>query len=112
MVEIRTIHTLLVANRGEIARRIFRTAHAMGIRTVAIYSDADADMPFVRDADLAFRIASGVAHSDAISAGMWFASDGRSIANRQIQPCCVRLKSRWSTSRFASRQIASMICDA
>lgn len=56
MTEIRTIHTLLVANRGEIARRIFRTAHAMGIRTVAIYSDADADMPFVREADRAYRI--------------------------------------------------------
>ena len=55
-VEIRTIGTLLVANRGEIARRIFRTAHAMGIRTVAIYSDADADMPFVRDADRAYRV--------------------------------------------------------
>ncbi len=54
--EIRTIHTLLVANRGEIARRIFRTAKAMGIRTVAVYSDADADMPFVREADRAYRI--------------------------------------------------------
>ncbi len=34
---------LLIANRGEIARRIIRTAHAMGISTVAVYSDADAD---------------------------------------------------------------------
>ena len=45
--------TLLVANRGEIARRIIRTARAMGIRTVAVYSDADADLPFVREADVA-----------------------------------------------------------
>ncbi|MEK6207958.1 MAG: biotin carboxylase N-terminal domain-containing protein [Chloroflexota bacterium] len=48
--------TLLVANRGEIARRIFRTARRMGMRTVAVYSDADAGLPFVREADAAVRI--------------------------------------------------------
>ncbi len=48
--------TLLVANRGEIARRIFRTAKRMGMRTVAVYSDADASLPFVREADAAIRI--------------------------------------------------------
>ena len=48
--------TLLVANRGEIARRIFRTAKRMGMRTVAVYSDADAALPFVREADAAIRI--------------------------------------------------------
>ncbi len=45
--------TLLVANRGEIARRIIRTAREMGIRTVAVHSDVDADLPFVREADTA-----------------------------------------------------------
>jgi acetyl/propionyl-CoA carboxylase alpha subunit len=50
------VTTLLVANRGEIARRIFRTAKRMGLRTVAVYSDADASLPFVRDADLAVRL--------------------------------------------------------
>ncbi len=45
------ITTLLVANRGEIARRVFRTARAMGIRCVAVYVDADAGAPFVREAD-------------------------------------------------------------
>ena len=48
--------TLLVANRGEIARRIFRTARRMNMRTVAVYSDADANEPFVREADVALRI--------------------------------------------------------
>ena len=47
---------MLVANRGEIARRVFATARAMGLRTVAVYSDADASAPFVADADVAVRL--------------------------------------------------------
>jgi len=50
------IHSLLVANRGEIACRIFRTARRMGIRTIAVYSDADASARHVREADEAVRI--------------------------------------------------------
>src|SRR3954464_14433299 len=45
------IESLLIANRGEIARRIIRTAKRLGIRTIAIYSEADAGMPFVTEAD-------------------------------------------------------------
>ena len=50
------IKSLLVANRGEIACRIFRTARRMNIRTVAVYSDADAAARHVREADEAVRI--------------------------------------------------------
>ena len=50
------IESLLIANRGEIARRIIRTARALGIRTIAVHSDVDAGMPFVREADEAVMI--------------------------------------------------------
>jgi acetyl-CoA carboxylase biotin carboxylase subunit len=52
----KTIQKILIANRGEIARRIMRTCRKMGISTVAVYSDADAAMPFVSEADEAVRL--------------------------------------------------------
>ena len=45
------LESVLVANRGEIARRIIATARRLGIATVAVYSEADASLPFVREAD-------------------------------------------------------------
>ena len=51
-----TVKRLLVANRGEIARRVFATCRRLGIETVAVYSDADAGLPFVREADVAVRL--------------------------------------------------------
>jgi len=54
--EMTQIRTLLIAKRGEIARRVIRSARAMGITTVAVFSDADVDAPFVRDADVAVRL--------------------------------------------------------
>ncbi len=51
-----TISTLLIANRGEIARRIMRTARMMGISTVAVYSEPDRNAPHVAEADVAVAL--------------------------------------------------------
>jgi acetyl-CoA carboxylase biotin carboxylase subunit len=50
------IDSLLIANRGEIARRITRTAKRLGIRSIVVYSEADAGMPFVTEADEAICV--------------------------------------------------------
>lgn len=47
---------ILIANRGEIARRVIRTCKRLGIETVVVYSEADANLPFVKEADQAFLI--------------------------------------------------------
>ena len=50
------IQLVAVANRGEIASRVFATCRRLGIETMAVFSDADADLPFVGDADYAARL--------------------------------------------------------
>ena len=61
-----TFHKLLIANRGEIACRIIKSAHDMGISCVAVYVDADADSLFVKQADEAIRLSDSYLNSKEI----------------------------------------------
>ena len=63
-----TFHKLLIANRGEIACRIIKSAHDMGISCVAVYVDADADSLFVKQADEAIRLTDSYLNSKEIIA--------------------------------------------
>jgi geranyl-CoA carboxylase alpha subunit len=69
MTTMADFHTILVANRGEIACRIMRTAKAMGYRTAAVYSEADVDALHVRQADVAACIGPPEARASYLNAG-------------------------------------------
>lgn len=64
------ISRVLVANRGEIARRVFATCRRMGLGTVAVYTDPDAGAPHVAEADARVRLAetNGYLNADAVIA--------------------------------------------
>ncbi len=96
------VNRLLVANRGEIARRVFRTCRELGIETVAVHSDADAGLPFVAEADVAVRLpgnapaetylrgdllveAARAAGADAVHPGYGFLSENAAFARQVLE---------------------------
>jgi len=79
------INKLLVANRGEIAARVFRTAHELGIATVAVFSDADADLPYVTLADEAVRLP-GAAPADTYLRGDLLIEAARTTGADAVHP--------------------------
>jgi acetyl/propionyl-CoA carboxylase alpha subunit len=98
-VPVKPIRKLLVANRGEIAARIFRTARSMDIATVAVYSDPDTRLPFATDADEAVHLpgstpaqtylrgeaiieAARVTGADAVHPGYGFLSENAGFARQ------------------------------
>jgi len=81
MADVKPIRRLMIANRGEIARRIIRTAHRMGIATVAVYADGDADAPFVREADTAIALRGRTASETYLDAAKLLAACARGGAD-------------------------------
>ena len=98
----RPIRSVLVANRGEIARRVHHTARARGLTTVAVYSDADAEAPHVTEADAAVRLpgntpgetylradlvieAARITGADAIHPGYGFLSENAAFARAVVE---------------------------
>ena len=81
----RAITKLLIANRGEIAARIARTAHGLGLRTVAVYSDPDADAPYVTLADEAVRLP-GAAPADTYLRGDLIIAAAAAIGADAVHP--------------------------
>ena len=93
-----SFNSLLIANRGEIACRIIRSAHEMGIRCIAVYVDADMDAPFVKEADESIRLPDGgyldvglvieaakKSGAQAIHPGYGFLSENATFARKVIK---------------------------
>ncbi|HUG38229.1 MAG TPA: acetyl-CoA carboxylase biotin carboxylase subunit [Candidatus Limnocylindrales bacterium] len=91
------LESVLVANRGEIARRIIRACRAAGVRSVAVYSEADADWPHVREADEALLIGPAPARESYLDMGRIIAA-AQQARTQAIHPGYGFLSENW---RFA-----------
>ena len=93
-----SFNSLLIANRGEIACRVIRSAHEMGIKCIAVYVDADKDAPYVKEADEAILLPDGGyldgnivieaarrSEAEAIHPGYGFLSENASFARKVIK---------------------------
>lgn len=122
------IKSILVANRGEIACRIFKTCKQMGIKPIAVFSDADANAPYVKMADTAYHIgtsevktsylniekiieAAKATGADAIHPGYGFLSEHAAFANRLQQEGIVFIGPNvhaieWMGSKSKAKEIA------
>ena len=119
---------ILIANRGEIACRVIRTARRLGIRTVAVYSDADATARHVREADEAVRIGPPPAResyllgdaileaakqtgAQAIHPGYGFLSENEDFAEA-CAPVALAAARIFSPTRYDSRAGDGPMCTA
>ncbi|MDQ1146815.1 acetyl-CoA carboxylase biotin carboxylase subunit [Bacillus sp. SORGH_AS 510] len=120
----KNVQKILIANRGEIALRIIRTCQEMGIETIAIYSDADKDMPFVKVATKAVNVGEPpvnksylqaekileIAKSenvDAIHPGYGFLSENAAFAKRAIEEGIIFIGPKPETIELMGDKIVS-----